>query len=87
MEAQSGTFSLFSHSLAVFTEAWFKLHCGRVDPKDCDRRGEELHMETEEEGGYRLVKANRPCWCIEDFDKDCLKCHGKMQFEYVQDEQ
>ena len=49
-----GLLSVFSHSLAVFTEAWFKVHCSKADPKDCDGRGENLHRKTEE-AGYRLV--------------------------------
>lgn len=60
--------SAFSHSLAVFTEAWLEVYCSRADPKDCDGRGERLHKRTEKEGSYRLVRAIRPCWCTQCFN-------------------
>jgi len=53
------------------------VHCSRADTKDCDDRGEKLHRKTKEEGGYRLVRAIRPCWCAQGSDKDHLKCHAK----------
>lgn len=66
-----GLLSGFCHSFAVFTKAWFKVRCSRVEPEDCDGRGKT------EEGGYRLVRVFRPHWCAWDFDKDLLKCGAK----------
>lgn len=56
MEAQGEAYLSFSHSLAVSTEVWLKVHSGRADPKGCDGRRERLHKKNEKEGAYRLVK-------------------------------
>lgn len=53
-----GFLTSFSQLSCFHRSLQHKLHCGKVDPKDCDRRGEKLHRNTEEEGAYRLVKAN-----------------------------